>query len=82
MKCTCGSQDLHEHRPHTKDCGVYQNTSIGCMIAQRLTSALCGKGIPYAEIAEIVYSECLSIAKESQSGDWLEMPDGTTYYRR
>lgn len=53
--------------------------NIGCAIAQRITSSLLLMGIPYQKIADIVYGECSSITNEQSLGDWLEMPDGTTY---
>jgi len=53
--------------------------NIGCAIAQRITAALTGHGIPYQELSDIIYKECLDIAREQNNGDWLEMPNGDTY---
>jgi len=53
--------------------------NIGCMIAQRITSALTGHGIPYQQLADIVYKECLDIARGQKNGDWLETPNGDIY---
>lgn len=55
------------------------NNNIGCMIAQRITNALTGNGIDYQVIADIIYKECIDIAREQNTGDWLEMPNGDTY---
>ena len=53
---------------------------IGCMIAQQITSALSGRcGLTYKELSDIVYGECMAIANYHRVGDWLEMPNGTTY---
>jgi len=54
-------------------------TNIGCAIAQRLTSALSGLGLPHDQVSKIVYDECRAIASELEKGDWLEMPDGDTF---
>lgn len=53
--------------------------NIGCMIAQRISSALLGLGLSYKEVTDVVYKECLDIAKEHTLGDWIEMPNGDTY---
>lgn len=53
--------------------------SVGCMIAQRITSALTGHGIPYDELSKIIYKECMDIGLEQSNGDWIEMPNGDTY---
>jgi len=59
---------------------------IGCMIAQRITSALCGRLLSkgahlteYGEVADIVYGEISDIVNEQQIGDWIETPNGSTY---
>ena len=52
---------------------------VGTRIAQHLTAALCGLGVPERTISEIVYRECSRIADEATTGDWIEMPNGTTY---
>jgi hypothetical protein len=69
-----------------EDCGpnhelwtAMERQAIGCMIAQRITSALTGMGIPYQELADIVYKECLDIAREMEKGDWIEMPNGDCF---
>lgn len=79
--CDCGSQNRAGHNPHSSNCSVYDRP-IGCILAQRLTTALMGLGIPYAQIADIVYRELRDITNEQDSGDWLEMPNGQAYYRR
>ena len=76
------------------DCGIHSDkdsitfvlkkkkenkNSVGCMIAQRITSSLIGLGIEYAELSKIVYSECMDIGLEQSNGDWIEMPNGDTY---
>ena len=53
--------------------------NLGCTIAQRITGALTGHGIPYQELADIVYGEFRAIAREQKDGDWLEFPNGDTY---
>ena len=50
---------------------------IGCMIAQRITSALTNHFIKsdnhdYETLADIVYGEISDIASEQQIGDWIE----------
>jgi hypothetical protein len=68
---------------------------IGCMIAQRITTALCGhllsrmhdsallaQGAPladYGTIADIVYGEISDIADEQAVGDWIQAPNGSTW---
>lgn len=63
----------------TCNCSINENNNIGCMIAQRITSALTGMGIGYNQLADVIYKECIDIAKEQKNGDWLEMPNGDTY---
>lgn len=58
---------------------AHKKPPVGCMIAQRITSALTGHGIDYAELSKIVYSECMDIGLEQSNGDWIEMPNGDTY---
>jgi hypothetical protein len=53
--------------------------NIGCVIAQRITAALTLMGISYDDLSKVVYKECSDIAKEQKLGDWLEMPNGSTY---
>ena len=53
---------------------------IGCLIAQQLTSALAGKcGLTYKELSDIIYGEFNALAEFHRKGDWLELPNGTTY---
>lgn len=53
---------------------------VGCILAQRLTSALSARPkYDYASIRDIVYGELSAIASEQRKGDWLEFPNGTTY---
>lgn len=53
---------------------------IGCRIAARLTDALNSKvPVPYANLETWVYEECERIGKEQRIGDWIELPNGTTY---
>ena len=53
---------------------------IGCLIAQQLTSALAGKcGLTYTELSDIIYGEFHALAAFHRKGDWLELPNGTTY---
>lgn len=59
--------------------GPGEEIRIGCAVAQRLTYALCGKGIPYDELSKIVYGELLAISRELEPGDWLELPDGSSW---
>jgi len=54
-------------------------TATGCIIAQRITGALTGMGIPYQELADVVYGEFKAISREQQNGDWLEFPTADTY---
>lgn len=58
-----------EHRP------------IGCRLAQRLTTALCGYGVPYDKVQEIVYKEIQDISDEQSEGDWIEAPNGDNWTR-
>ncbi len=54
--------------------------NVGIMIANQVTAALAGKcGLPYKELSDIVYGECLAIARNAELGDWLEMLNGATY---
>jgi hypothetical protein len=53
--------------------------SIGCMIAQRITSLMTGYGLTYEQVCKLVYGELDQIATEQVNGDWLEMPNGDTY---
>lgn len=53
--------------------------AIGCILAQRLTTALTGLGIDFATIQNIVYAELAAIGHEQNKGDWIALPDGTTY---
>jgi len=67
-----------------KSLGLNQNAPIGCMIAQRLTSALTGHFMQsdnrdYKTLANIVYGEISDIANEQEIGDWIETADGSTY---
>lgn len=53
---------------------------IGTRIAAKITDNLAGKvGSDYAAIERIVYETCLEIARNSYSGDWIELPNGATY---
>lgn len=57
---------------------------IGCMISQRITSALANHFMQsdnrdYKTLADIVYGEISDIASEQQIGDWIETPNGSTY---
>ena len=56
-----------------------KSPTIGCTIAQRLTSALTCNGIPYAELAKIIYGEFMDITLEMDNGDWIEMPNGDVF---
>lgn len=58
---------MSEHKP------------IGTRIGQQLTAALTGHGIPHDQLSEIIYKELDAIATFHKPGDWIEMPDGTTY---
>ena len=54
--------------------------NIGVMIAQKLTAIIMIKtGITYGEASKIVYDEFNTMADECQLGDWISLPDGTTY---
>ena len=53
---------------------------IGCRIAQRLTYALNDKiPVPYKELETWIYGELEQVEKEHRIGDWIELPNGTTY---
>ncbi len=53
---------------------------IGCRIAARITDALNPVlPVPYRAIEKVVYEECAQIGKEHRIGDWIELPNGTTY---
>lgn len=52
---------------------------IGYTLAQRLTAALCLNGIPYQQLVDIIYSELSDIGNELELGDWLQLPNGTTF---
>lgn len=58
-----------------------EHTPIGCAIAQRLTAALTGNGIPYEKLADLVYGELRTVAQELKRGDWIELPGGVTVER-
>ena len=54
--------------------------NVGIMIANQITRALAGKcGLSYDDLSNIVYGECLEIARNAKVGDWVEMPNGATY---
>lgn len=53
--------------------------TIGCVIAQRLTGALTGLGIPYEKLSDVIYKELREISLDLIVGDWLEFPNGDTY---
>jgi hypothetical protein len=57
---------------------------IGCMISQRITSALTNHFIKsdnhsYKTLSDIVYGEISDIANEQKIGDWIETANGSTY---
>lgn len=53
---------------------------IGCRIASRLTNYLNDRApVPYRDLEEWVYTECDRIGREQRLGDWIELPNGTTY---
>lgn len=52
---------------------------IGERVAQRLTAALSGHGIPYDVLSRLVYSELQAMSDDHRLGDWIEMPNGNTY---
>ena len=57
---------------------------IGCMIAQRIVSALVQTNLiksctTYNALAKIIYGEISDIASEQELGDWIETPNGSTY---
>jgi len=53
---------------------------IGCRIAARLTDSLNSKvPVPYRDLQQWVYDEIEQIEKEHRLGDWIELPNGTTY---
>lgn len=55
-------------------------TNVGVMLGQRITYALAGKvHADYQTLADLVYGELLRIAREHEPGDWIELPNGTTY---
>ena len=53
--------------------------NIGIAIAQRLTYLLVGKGLNYNDLSEIVYGAFNQISKETNIGDWIELPNGDTF---
>ena len=62
----------------------HNDEPIGCMIAQRITSALTNHFIKsdnrdYKTLTNIIYGELSDIANEQQIGDWIAAPNGATY---
>lgn len=55
-----------------------KNEPIGCCIGQRLFYAFTGNGLTAQQIEDILYPELRAIAAELETGDWIELPDGTT----
>ena len=53
--------------------------NTGCILGQRLVSALTGHGIPYDKLVDIVYPELQAIADDQIIGDWIESGNGTTW---
>lgn len=61
-----------------------EESPIGLRLAALITYALASSKllkakVGFEEIEAVVYKECERIANEQQVGDWLEMPDGTSY---
>ena len=60
------------------------NNETGLRLASLLTAELKASGIvkdsvSFNELELVVYEELTRIGREQLVGDWLEMPDGTTY---
>lgn len=58
--------------------------STGFRLASLITAAIrqapfVPETVPYADIERYIYQCVQSIADEQFVGDWLEMPNGTTY---
>lgn len=57
-----------------------EEAPIGCRIAARLTDSLNSKvPVPYPQLQRWIYEELEEIGHEQALGDWIEMPNGTTY---
>lgn len=60
-------------------------SSIGCILAQRLTAELAwqinkaGVRVEHKLIENIVYGEMNRINSEQSVGDWIEFPNGSNY---
>lgn len=54
---------------------------FGTMIAQALTSRLIQAfpQLTYKEVADVVYKTMQDISDFSEIGDWISMPDATTF---
>jgi hypothetical protein len=63
---------------------VKEDQETGVRLASRITDALVAStllapGFAFNDVAHVIYGECLAIARDQKIGDWLEMPNGTTY---
>ncbi len=57
-----------------------RNPNIGVPIARRLFYKLAGKcNLSARELEDIIYGDLNQLASEATIGDWIELPNGTTY---
>lgn len=63
-----------------KDTITRDTDRIGCRIAARLTDSLNSKvAVPYLLLQRWIYEELEELGQEQELGDWIELPNGTTY---
>ena len=58
-----------------------EKENYGTLIAQTLTSRLIQAfpQLTYKEVSEVVYKSMQDISDFSEIGDWISMPDATTF---
>lgn len=58
-----------------------ETQAMGTRIAQALTAqvSVAFPELTYARIEESIYAYLRQHALDAQPGDWIELPDGTTY---